>query len=274
MHTARQLDSTAFAVRVGGRPATRDEVLPGWHFHDRLGVVMTEPFGAVGASHLIQLAIAAFFDLRPRLRDEVPAGHDADAIYPEIYLFHVGGRHGDHSAYDFWPARKETFVAADPRAVLDAVNDRAITRLLVPDGVPAPLEHEYTEAAAARERMRSAFAYSATGRVEAADVEIEALDLRAEENPALVLDPSKRTAALSARTDAQHPDPDLRARSWPVRTEARRAEAAEALELANARRDAIRADGLATETYRRIPVADALAMLVPGPEGTRLRGPC
>src|SRR3954454_9175134 len=113
MHTATQLQADLFAVRRNGKPATREELLPDWEAHDRLGVVMTEPFGAIGAGHLIQLAITAFYDVRPRRRAPLPKRPEdlsPDAVYPEIYLFHVGGSHGDHSVFDFWPARKEVLV--------------------------------------------------------------------------------------------------------------------------------------------------------------------
>ena len=69
-----------------------------------------------------------------------PERRGPNGIYPEIYLFHVGGRHGDHSPYDFWPARKEVFVDADPREVLDQINDKGITRLAVPDGSAVPAD--------------------------------------------------------------------------------------------------------------------------------------
>src|SRR4051794_6215608 len=99
MHTARLFDSSHFRVSRSGQVTTREDVFPDWTAHDRLGVVMTEPFGAIGAIHLIQLAITAFYDARPARR--VGRRH-ADALYPEFFLFHVGGAHGDHSALDFW----------------------------------------------------------------------------------------------------------------------------------------------------------------------------
>ena len=157
MHTAEQLDRSMFSVRIVGQKADRSDVFPDWMATDRLGVVVWQPFGAVGASHLIQLAITCFYDLRPERRG--PNG-----VYPEIYLFHVGGRHGDHSPYDFWPARKEVFVDADPRDVLDQINDKGITRLAVPDGSAVPATHRPKERETALDRIISAFAYSPTGQ--------------------------------------------------------------------------------------------------------------
>jgi hypothetical protein len=261
VHTARQLDTTQFAITRSGRPSTRDELLPQWSPLDRLGLVVKEPFGALGASHLIQLAITAFYDIRPERRAGRVDGMDPRAIYPEIFLFHVGGAHGDHSAFDFWPARKEVFVKGDARAVLDAINDRAITRLGVPDGEPAPIVHEHKEPAAARDRIASAFAYSASGRLSEAEWEVTGRDPRTEANPAMILDVARRHSRAIGLDRAEE-DPGLAARSWRTRTEARLEEGQAGLELATRRREAIRdPDGLATESYRTITVDDALAML-------------
>src|SRR5947209_843676 len=159
MHTARQLNAELFEICKASEFSSREDLLPGWGPLDRLGVVMTEPFGAIGASHLIQLAITAFYDAVPSRREGTLRDKDPRALYPDIYLFHVGGEFGDHSAFDFWPARKEVFVPGDARFVLDAVNDRGITRLAVPDGESQPVEHEWKEPASARDRIKTVLVY-------------------------------------------------------------------------------------------------------------------
>lgn len=267
MHTARQLDASHFALTRDGHRAGREDLLPDWGPHDRLGVVVTEPFGAVGASHLIQLSITAFYDVRPSRRSGRLDGRDPRAVYPEIYLFHVGEPYGDHSAFDFWPARKEVVVGADPRLVLDAINDRAITRLAVPDANPAPVEHEWKEPAAARDRIVTALGYSPTGRVRHPMWEIAGTDVRTERNVELILDSTLRyaSAASRAQLDATA-DPVLAQRSWVRRTEVRRDEGADGLAQARRRRVALRtADGLVTESYSIVTVDAALQMLVGRP---------
>jgi hypothetical protein len=262
MHTARQLDVSLFSVSRAFGPATREDLLPDWRPCDRLGVVITEPFGALGASHLIQLAITAFYDVRPTRRAGRLDGQDPRAIYPEIFLFHVGGAHGDHSMFDFWPARKEVLVDAEPRLVLAAINDRAITRLAVPDSDPAEVAHEHKEPAAARDRIASALVYSPTGRVRRPEWKIAGLDPRTEMNPSGVLDPDHRRQRAAALDEPQT-DPFLEERSWPTRAAARLDEAGSGLPLARERRNAIRDEtGLVTETYRSVDVDTALAMLI------------
>ena len=268
MHTAAELDRSAFAVRIGGRPASREDLLANWDASDRLGVVITEPFGALGATHLVQLAITAFYDVKPSRRDGTPDGDEADqpyAVYPEIYFFHVGARHGDYTMLDVWPVRKEVFLPADPRAVLAAINDRGITRLAVPDAPGAPVEHEFKEPATARDTIREVFVYDPSGRVDGAEIEITGLEPATESNAQAILEPELR-ARLAREVGAERglpSDPELRALSWPEITTARLDEAADGLALANSRRETLRHEGAATETYRRTSVDAALGMLVP-----------
>jgi hypothetical protein len=68
VHTARQFDASHFRVTRDGQPAKCEDLFPEWDPHDPLSVVVTQPFGALGASHLIQLSITAFYDVRPTRR--------------------------------------------------------------------------------------------------------------------------------------------------------------------------------------------------------------
>ncbi|MDV3126018.1 hypothetical protein M1247_13910 [Mycobacterium sp. 21AC1] len=268
MHTALQLSADDFRIKIDGAPSDLASLLPGWTPHDRFGIVVHEPYGAIGASYLIQAAIVAFYDVRPQRRAGRGPGivepNDV-AIYPDIYIFHVGGRHGDFSMFDFWPARKEVFVESDPRLVLDAVNDRGITRLAVPDVPPRPVEHEYKEPAAARDRIESVFAYSASGQVDLPDITIHGVRPAAEVSPSDVLDPKRMCADVSAPDFVRltTTDPVLLQREWARLVQLRADEGSEGLELARARRSALDDGQVLRETYRRISVDDALNRLVP-----------
>lgn len=63
-------------------------------------------------------------------------------------------------------------VADDPEELLRAINDRAITRLVVEDRAPREAELERESLASARARIATALLYSAEGRVADADVRI------------------------------------------------------------------------------------------------------
>jgi hypothetical protein len=253
MHTATQLDSSMFAIELDGEPRDREQAFPGWDGNERLGVVVTEPLGTLGASLLIQLSIVAFYDHRPGRRRE-------SIQYPEIYAFHVDGPHGDLSYFDFWPERKEVVVENDARAILTAINDRAITRLVVVDSEPVLVDHRVAEFAPALDRLRTAYAYDASGRVAGGDLVITGLHPATEMNASNTLDPER---ALAKSTSVAPKEGREEERALFSERFARRISEvpASSHERARKRRDAILQDGCATESYRRIPVEQALEML-------------
>jgi hypothetical protein len=245
VHSARELSSSGFEIRVAGRVVRLVDLFEDFGEHDRLGVIIGRPGGGLGASALITATITAFYDLQ-RAR-----GPDF-FIYPDYYLFHVGEPFGDHSRLDIWPGHKEVVVAADPPAVLRAVNDRAITRLVVEDGEPRDGGLGAEELASARDRIRTCLAYSPSGRVTDADVRVAA-NAVVEGYVSTTLDPVQRAAELRARgADARADEIAARADEIPPepRSAIRRA------------REGLVEDGVPVETYRRIELNEALARLV------------
>jgi hypothetical protein len=223
VHSARELRSSAFEIEVAGRVVGLPDLLQGFGEQDRLGVVIGRPGGGLGASALITATITAFYDLQ-RAR-----GPDF-FIYPDYYLFHLAKPFGNHSRLDIWPEHKEVVVPAEAQEVLRAVNDRAITRLVVEDGDPRDPELGAEELASARARLTSCLAYSPTGRVTDADVRVTS-NAVVEGYVETTLD----------RGDVIPPD---------QRSQIRRA------------REGLVEGGLPVETYRRIELDEALAKLV------------
>ena len=252
MHTATQLDRAMFDIRIHGARSDFLALLPGWTAEDRLGVVVTEPLGGIGASLLIQLAITAFYDARADRRGE-------RGQYPDFYLFHVGGRFGDHSAYDFWPEGKEVFLGAQAEDVLGAIHAKGITRLAVPEGPSRTADQRWKEPQSAPDGIASAFVYSASGNVVGGDVRISGTDPRTEENTRFALEPQRLVEALRAAGggDPAAMDPRYYGRLLERMDEVDdedRARAASAHSL-------LLCGGLPSESYRRISVAEALERL-------------
>ena len=208
---------------------------------------MRTPFAAVGASALITATITAFYDLQ-RAR-----GPDF-FVYPDYFLFHVGRPLGDHARLDIWPAHKEVVVGDDPDRILEAINDRAITRLAVEDGDGHAAEPDPAAAASARGRMATCLAYSASGRVRDPDVRI-AGNAVTEGYVAGVLDPERRLAQLRARPGASALAEAAAARAGEVSPEVRAG--------IRAGRARLQENGAPVETYRRIGLAEALGLLGP-----------
>jgi len=93
MRAGSLLKVSPFDVSRNGRAAGVEELFSAWSRADRLGIVVHEPFRVLGAGLMIQAAIALFYR-----HDRSRAHHNAQ--YPPIFMFHVGGRFGDHSAKD------------------------------------------------------------------------------------------------------------------------------------------------------------------------------
>ncbi|GAA1826050.1 hypothetical protein [Nesterenkonia flava] len=166
--------------------------------------------GAAGASLLMQLACALFYEVLPvRRRDQ----------YPPLFVFHVGGRFGDHSPLDVWPPRREVFLPHDPYLLLGALRDRAITRLVLPaaagptgSGQARPTgpgeigwlteaPSGWTDAASHLEQLRSAYLYSPTGAIHDADTQLSAASSDLESMVEDTLQPHRCHTEFSQRDD-------------------------------------------------------------------------
>jgi hypothetical protein len=253
MHTSTELRSDSFSIELDGRQATIADVLPDAGARGRLGIVVREPCGAVGSSLLLLAAITAFYDGQR-------ARADRFYIYPDYFLFHVGRRQGDHSMLDVFPSHKEVVVPDDPEAILEAINDRAITWLVVPESETeaAPRDRETAAApcqreavASARDRIVASFSYSPTGRVvEDGDVRITGNEVT-ESYVRAVLDPE---GVIAMRGDAADPyAAEVARRAGEVAPKARA--------RLRADRDRLRENGRVLETYRRLTLEEALGSL-------------
>ncbi|MEW9672554.1 hypothetical protein [Ammoniphilus sp. 3BR4] len=239
MHSTKIISSADFSFTLDGHLASLEDVFPGLHTQDRIGVVVRRPGGATGASGLLMATIARFYDsYRSKIGNEIGKLR----IYPECFIFHVGKSHGNHADMDIWPPHREVVVEDDPEKILEAINDRGITRLIVEDTPPLSAKFLRETISSAEHRIISTLAYSATGRVKKADVSVTIS--RTIEN--YVLNTLSLSKELLEEDEFEHM---LRIR--------------EGLAL----------NGV-TETYRRIHLSDAIRMLSlsskPGPDTLRI----
>jgi hypothetical protein len=250
MHSSRQLTSDQFEITVAGRPARIEDLFPGFGEQARIGVVVRDDFGAVGASTLLTAAITAFYDIQ---RDLYPDGFYR---YVDYFLFHADHIRGNHAMLDVFPGHKEVVVADDPESVLRAVNDRGITHLVVPEGEPKNAEFRPETLNGAKHRIKSALLFSPRGRVEGADIEIKGND-----HVDFYVWATLRPAEWLARFEAQGGDPKLIAGERSRLGEVDDDVASEIL----AARDRLRVRGRTVESFRRISIDEALRLLSPNP---------
>lgn len=228
MHTLKTLKTKDFDFSINGYKASLDDVLPGFNKNDRVGIVVKTVGGSIGAGALLMAIVTRFYDFyRPYLGNNPGELR----IYPEFFVFHVGKSHMNHANLDVWPPHREIIVEDEPEGILEAINDRGITRLLIEDDEPlSELNMFMPETiSSAEQRIVSALAYSPTGSVDSYDVKV--MSCNAAEG--YILDAIKMTQELSK---------DEKER------------------LSERRKDAF-INGRATETYRRITVIEAIKSL-------------
>lgn len=234
MHTINMMSYKDFNFEINGERGLLEDIFPRFNERDRIGVVVRQTAGGLGASALLMAALTRFYDFhRPELGDEPGKLR----IYPENFVFHVGEYHMDHGWMDIWPPHKEVLVEDDPEQILEAINDRGITRLLVEDIKPSSVTFLRETLSSAEHRIVSALAYSPTGRVDQPDVKI--ISCPAAEQ--CVYDSITRTKGITEQL----------------------------FEELKQRRQDLLVDGRVLETYRRILPIEAVHMLTestnPGP---------
>ena len=168
MHSSTALQMDAFQIEVDGRPGGPGDVWSDFDRHDRVGIVLRDPLDALGASALMALSVTAFYDM---LRAE--HGDDYHR-YADFFLFGQASDVADYGELDWWPSHKYVCTGASAEELVRAINDRAITRLVVPWGPARNADLERQTRTSALARLRSAIAYDPRGRVDGADLAITA----------------------------------------------------------------------------------------------------
>ena len=131
MHSSYALSSDDFAVERDGAAGSLSELWPGgYQPGDRLGVVLNQPMDPCGCSNLICGTNTLFYDV---LRETKGTG--GFFRYADTYLIGVGCEPGDFNQLDVWPMHKFVGVLQPTaEAVLETINDRRITLLVLPEG--------------------------------------------------------------------------------------------------------------------------------------------
>lgn len=127
------MSTAGFDIVADGSPATFDDAFQGFAVSDRVGVVTCSPGGSLAAAPLLLASVARYYELLRARGDEFYR-------YPGYYVIHVGDQRAYHGWLDVWSANKEVVVAAHGEAVLEALNDRAITRVVLEDAGNEPGE--------------------------------------------------------------------------------------------------------------------------------------
>ena len=165
MHSS-SLENTQFRLDRHGKSATHADYFAAFSDLERVGIVAPRGYEAVGAVALIMAHVTAFYD---RQRERGPEFF----AYPDYFTFQRTQPCMDYGQFDIWPAHKNVHVPDDAPQTVEAITDRGITILLVPDGPERESEIGPAEIASAQRTIRQCFAYSVEGAVAPHDLVVE-----------------------------------------------------------------------------------------------------
>lgn len=166
MHTTKELDSTSFEYRVDGDIVSREAVMPSITSNDRIGVVMGTGIEGLGAGNFILSCVTEFYEYLNETREE-------DFFeYPDYYTFQTTSDPADYRMLDIYPDHKNVTVAPIAEQLLQAINDRAITILLVPDVSPTSLDIDNITLQSAYRRIDHCYVYASDGSPNTVDFSI------------------------------------------------------------------------------------------------------
>jgi hypothetical protein len=166
MHTSEELVASEFEYRADGRSVSREDVMPTISPEDRVGVVMGSGSGGIAAGNFILSCVTAFYDhLRGRKTEFLE--------YPDYYTIQATSNPADYRMLDIYPAHKNVTVESDAERILQAITDRAITILLVPDAPPRTPEIQEITRRGAERRIEHCYMYAREEQLEAPDFVIQ-----------------------------------------------------------------------------------------------------
>lgn len=169
MHSS-DLRSSDFEWSLDGKGSTHSSVFGDFPITRRVGIVCVEPLDGLGAATLILSSVTAFYDSYRSMGSEFFA-------YPDFYTFQLpgsaqstGSGRANYSRFDIWPAHKN--VATEPETLTDAITDRAVDTLILPEGWQGkgPLQPE--QQATLVRTVREGLLYRPDGMIPAAELEI------------------------------------------------------------------------------------------------------
>jgi hypothetical protein len=159
MHSSEALAATDFHYRRADESCAKENVMPDISIPDRLGVVIRDPFGGIGAATFVLSCVTAFYD-------EYRTEGDDFYVYPDYFTFQSEERLVDYLWFYIWPDHKNVQTGREAEAVLQAINDRGINFLLVPDEPTGDPDLEAMTRASFEQRIDGCYLYAPDGQLD------------------------------------------------------------------------------------------------------------
>jgi hypothetical protein len=165
MHSS-SLRGTDFNIIQRGQVIPHADLFSSFQDTDRVGVVIPNRLEGLGAITLIMAYVTAFYD---RYRER---GSEFYA-YPDFFTFQHEAPCANYGMLDIWPNHKNVYVPDDAQQTAEAITDRGVNVLLVPDNGGRDVAISPVELESARRTVQRCYAYSDTGTTESSDLVIE-----------------------------------------------------------------------------------------------------
>ena len=165
MHSSSKIKNTDFEITWRGTVVTHADFFSSFCDTDRIGIVIPHRLEGVGAAALIMAYVTAFYD---RYRER---GGEFFA-YPDFFTFQHESPCANYGNLDVWPDHKNVLVPRDAQQTIEAITDRGVNVLLVPDNDPVDPTISPVELASAQRNIQQCFAYSESGSTTSADLVI------------------------------------------------------------------------------------------------------
>ena len=172
MHSST-LRGTDFMICIKGSLCDHAEYFKDFKNTARLGLLTPDGLEGVGAINLVMAYVTAFYDTYRAVSDDFFA-------YPDYFSFQSRMPLADYKMFDIWPDHKNVHVPDDPKSRLNAINDRGINILLLPDKSPTDHSYERPQLESARRNITRCYVYAMSGQMAHAGMTIQS------QNPALL----------------------------------------------------------------------------------------
>lgn len=132
---------------------------------NRVGVVMGSGAEGISAGNFILSSVTAFYDHLRATKEEF-------FEYPNYYTFQTTSDPADYRMLDVYPNHKNVTVEADGERMLQAITDRAIDILLVPDNTTGEPDIEKVTRRSAERCIDHCYIYAGEGQLTDPDFSI------------------------------------------------------------------------------------------------------
>ncbi|MAE66105.1 MAG: hypothetical protein CMJ18_17680 [Phycisphaeraceae bacterium] len=164
MHSS-SLRGSEFEMTVDGRATAHADFFRGFAKTRRLGLVASDRADGIGAACLLMAYVTAFYD-------DYRADGGQFKAYPDFFAFQRAEPMACYGMLDIWPDHKLVHVGQDPEEKLQAINDRGVNVLVLPDSEPSHRAYEQISLSGARRNIDHCYLYAFDGQVDGADVTI------------------------------------------------------------------------------------------------------